>query len=218
MAAAHRDLLPADSAAYLAEEVPRAIEQSLEGLQRIASIVQSVKEFSHPREKDASHADVNELLGKAIAVSRNEWKYSSELLTEFDRTIPAILCYPSELGQVFLNVLVNAGHAMRDKGSGGTLRITTRREPHHVLVSIADTGTGIPEAVRARIFDPFFTTKPVGSGTGQGLAIAHTVVVDLHGGTIDFDTEEGVGTCFHIRLPIDPQPRSELTAPARSAA
>ncbi len=191
---------------YLLENGPRAFERSLEGLNRVAILVQSMKEFAHPDQKEKAHADLNRALSATLTIARNEYKDVAE--TEVDLgELPQVFCHVSELNQVFLNVIVNAAHAIAAKvhgtGARGTIRLETRHEGAFVRISISDTGAGIPEAIRARVFDPFFTTKEVGKGTGQGLAIARSVVVDKHGGTVAFDTEVGKGTTFHIRLPLE---------------
>jgi signal transduction histidine kinase len=168
-----------------------------------------MKEFSHPKSKEKMKYDLNKIIETTIIVTSNEWKYSSELHTDLDRSLPLISCLADELGQVILNILVNAAHANEEKTSGisdrakGTITVSTRQDDNQVVVRIADTGNGIPEEVQGRIFDPFFTTKPVGKGSGQGLAIAHNVVTKLHGGTISVTSEVGKGTAFLIRLPIE---------------
>lgn len=193
--------LSAESVAFLQRELPAALDQSLDGLNRIAGIVRSVKQFSHPGTSQAELADINHALSLALTITRNEWRYVAECRTAFDPELPMMRCFVAELNQVFLNLLVNAGDAMRDSGRPGMLRVATRRDGAFVVIEIADSGTGIPSAIADRVFDPFFTTKAVGSGTGQGLAIAHAVV-DRHGGTIRFRSVEGQGTTFEVRLPI----------------
>jgi len=193
---------------YLMSQIPRAIEQSLEGVERISSIVQAMKEFSHPGAAEKTLADLNQCIRSTVTVSRNEWKYVADLDTDLDGALPPVCCLPGELNQVFLNLIVNAAHAIGDVvGDGaerkGKIVVSTRRDGDWVEVRIADTGPGIPEEIRERIFDPFFTTKEVGRGTGQGLAIAHNVVVDKHGGTVTFESKTGAGTTFIIRLPIE---------------
>ena len=196
---------------YLREEIPQAIDQSLDGVERVATIVRAMKEFSHPGDGEKSLANLKEALETTITVSRNEWKYAAEVVTKFDPELPDVLCLIGELSQVFLNLIVNAAHAITDAlgenaTEKGTITVGTRRDGDHwVEIFVRDTGTGIPPDIRARIFDPFFTTKEVGKGTGQGLAIARSVVVDKHGGTIDCETEPGKGTTFTVRLPIDGQ-------------
>jgi PAS domain S-box-containing protein len=193
-------------AQYLLEEIPKAIEQAIEGVTRVSGIVGAMKEFSHPDTKEKSPLDLNHAIANTIAVARNEWKYVADLETEFDPSLPLISCQPGEFNQVILNLIVNAAHAVADVvGTAGVkkgkIRIQTRNCQEWAEIRIQDTGTGIPEKVRARIFDPFFTTKEIGKGTGQGLAIARSAVVDKHNGTIHFETEEGQGTTFVIRLP-----------------
>jgi PAS domain S-box-containing protein len=192
---------------YLLEEIPQAISQSLEGVDRVAHIVRAMKEFSHPGVEEKTSVDLNKAIESTITVARNEWKYVADMVTELDASLPLVPCLPGDINQVFLNIIVNAAHAIADVvGDGsedkGTIAIATRRDGDWVEVRISDTGKGIPESVRSRIFDPFFTTKEVGKGTGQGLAIARSVVVDKHGGTITFETEAGKGTTFIVRLPL----------------
>lgn len=191
---------------YLLEEIPKAIAQSLEGVERVAKIVRSMKEFSHPGTDEMQPVDLNKALESTLTVCRNEWKYVADVVTDFDPDLPLVTCLPGECNQMFLNLIINAAHAIADKqvhGGGGKGRITvsTRLEGEWVEVRIADTGTGIAEEHRIRVFDPFFTTKKVGRGTGQGLAIARSVLVDKHGGALSFETEVGRGTTFIVRLP-----------------
>ncbi|MBA3936538.1 MAG: PAS domain S-box protein [Planctomycetes bacterium] len=194
---------------YLCTEIPRALEQSSEGVTRVAGIVKAMKEFSHPGQEGCQPADLNHAIETTLTVARNEYKYVAEVRTDLDPALPAVSCFIGELNQVFLNLLVNAAHAIgaaRGDGSKGLITISTRRLGEVVELRFQDDGTGIPAAARAKIFDPFFTTKPVGKGTGQGLYICHTIVVQRHRGTIAFETAEGVGTTFIITLPlIQPQ-------------
>jgi PAS domain S-box-containing protein len=195
-------------AGYLIEEIPRAIDQTLEGITRVATLVSAMKEFSHPGTKDKIALDLNHSIESTITVARNEWKYVANLETDFDPSLPPVCCEPGEFNQVILNLIVNAAHAIADvvrKGGPekGTIIVQTRNCAEWAEIRIRDSGTGIPEDVRTRIFDPFFTTKEIGKGTGQGLSIARSVIVDRHGGTIHFETEEGKGTTFVIRLPHD---------------
>ena len=192
---------------YLLEEIPKALTQTLDGVTRVATIVRAMKEFAHPEGKEMAAADLNRALLSTLTVARNELKYVADVVTDFG-DLPLVVCNIGDLNQVFLNLLVNAAHAIGEvvEGSGnkGTIRVSTTVEGNSVLISIADTGGGIPEAIRGRIFDPFFTTKEVGRGTGQGLTIARTVVVDRHKGALTFESEVGKGTTFYIRLPLDP--------------
>ena len=196
---------------YLREEVPRAIRQSLEGLGRVTRIVRAMKDFSHPGSEEKLPVDLNATIESTVTVASNEWKYVAEVKTDFDAGLPPVPCYPGQLNQVVLNLLVNAAHAIGDKvqpggggGEKGTITLSTRLQGDHVEIRVSDTGTGIPESCRGRVFDPFFTTKEAGKGTGQGLAIAHAVIVERHGGTIAFESETGRGTTFVIRLPLRP--------------
>ena len=193
---------------FLLNEIPNAIDQGLEGVTRVATLVSAMKEFSHPGTKEKSPVNLNKAIESTITVARNEWKYVADMETDFDQTLPAIPCLPGEVNQVILNLIVNAAHAIGDVvAKGGTkkgkIRIQTRNCEDWVEIRIQDSGTGIPKHVQARVFDPFFTTKEVGKGTGQGLAIARSVVVDKHDGSIHFETEEGKGTTFIICLPFD---------------
>jgi PAS domain S-box-containing protein len=193
---------------YLLEEIPNAIEQTLDGISRVSTLVSAMKEFSHPGTKEKTPLDLNHAIESTITVSRNEWKYVADLETRFDATLPSISCYPGEFNQVILNLIVNAAHAIADLpevqgGQKGKILVETRDCPDGVEIRIGDSGCGIPPHARPRIFDPFFTTKEIGRGTGQGLAIAHSVIVGKHQGTIKFETEEGQGTTFIIRLPHD---------------
>lgn len=193
---------------YLFEEIPKAIEQTIEGVTRVSTIVSAMKEFSHPDAKEKIPLDLNHAIESTITVARSEWKYVADLETELDPTLPPISCQAGEFNQVILNLIVNAAHAIADvAGKGGSekgkIRVQTRNCQDWAEIRIHDTGTGIPEKARARIFDPFFTTKEIGKGTGQGLAIARSVIVDKHNGSIHFETVEGKGTTFIIRLPHD---------------
>ncbi|MFH1417731.1 MAG: ATP-binding protein [Planctomycetota bacterium] len=193
---------------FLREEIPKAIEQSLEGVGRVAKIVRSMKEFSHPGGADKQAVDLNKAIESTITVARNEWKYVAEMVTDFDPALPPVPCLAGEFNQVILNMVINATHAIagvvgKNTGEKGTISIATRQDGGWAEIRISDTGAGIPEKHRSKIFDHFFTTKEVGKGTGQGLAIAYAVVVDKHGGAITFETEMGKGTTFIIRLPTD---------------
>lgn len=192
---------------YLLEEVPKAISQSLDGVQRVAKIVRSMKEFSHPGGEKMQAVDLNRAIESTLTVSRNEWKYVAEAVVDLDRNLPLVTCMPGDINQVILNLIVNAAHAIADRPSSeaaekGQITVRTLRDGDWAEIRIQDNGTGIPAEIRSRVYDPFFTTKAVGRGTGQGLAIAHSIVNDRHHGTIGFETEEGKGTTFIIRLPI----------------
>jgi PAS domain S-box-containing protein len=203
--------------AYLLDEIPKALTQTLDGVTRVATIVRAMKEFAHPESKELAAADLNRALLSTLTVARNELKYVADVETELG-DLPLVVCNIGDLNQVFLNLLVNAAHAIGEstKGTGqkGQIRVRTASEGGAVLVSISDTGCGIPEGSRSKIFDPFFTTKEVGRGTGQGLAISRSVVVDRHKGTLTFESEVGKGTTFYVRLPVSPAACSEETRAA----
>jgi len=194
---------------FLGEEIPKALEQSLEGLGHISKIVRAMKEFSHPGQEEKVSVDLNRALETTITVARNEWKYVADMVTDFQMDLPSVPCLTGEINQVILNLIVNAAHAIADvdddgANGKGTITVSTRRRDPWVEVHIQDSGSGIPESIRDRILEPFFTTKEVGKGTGQGLAIAHSVIVDKHGGELTFESKMGRGTTFIIRLPISP--------------
>jgi signal transduction histidine kinase len=207
---------------YVMTEIPRAIAQSVDGIDRIGKIVRAMKDFAHPDTNELTCANLNDAITSTVTVSRNEWKYVAELTTELDPDLPLIPCRLGEINQVILNLIVNAAHAIGDtvKGTGqkGLITISSRRVGEWAEIRVTDTGTGIPENIRHRIFDPFFTTKEVGRGTGQGLAISRSVVVDKHGGSIAFDTQVGKGTTFIVRLPVSgAEPGHGATTEKRAA-
>ncbi len=193
---------------FLRAEIPSAIDQTLEGADSVARIVRAMKDFSHPGSEERIRVNLNQALENTLTVCKNEWKYVADLKTNFSEDLPQIDCLPGELNQVFLNLVVNAAHAIESNMSAkrsterGTLTVATKSIERWAVVEITDTGCGIPEAIQSRIFDPFFTTKAVGKGTGQGLAICYNVVVERHQGKLFFTTEPGVGTTFHVWLPF----------------
>jgi PAS domain S-box-containing protein len=191
---------------YLLEEIPRAIQQSLDGIARVTKIVRSMKDFAHPDLAEKIMADLNKAIESTITVARNEWKYVAEMVLDLDPSLPLVPCVVGDFNQVILNLVINAAHAIgekvRDAGGKGTITIQTRKVDNWAEVRVNDTGTGIEERHRSRIFDPFFTTKEVGKGTGQGLTISHAIIVEKHQGTISFETQLGKGTTFIIRLPL----------------
>jgi len=192
---------------YLAKEIPHAIQQSLDGIGRITGIVQSMKKFAHPDSESKTIIDINEAIESTLIVTRNEWKYVADMKTDFASDLPKVPCFPGEFNQVILNVIINAAHAISNVTAGGAdgrgvITATTRADGAWVEIRISDTGTGIPDEIKQRVFEPFFTTKATGKGSGQGLAISRSVIVDKHGGELDFETEVSKGTTFIIRLPI----------------
>jgi PAS domain S-box-containing protein len=192
---------------FLSKEIPIAIAQTLEGISRVSEIVRAMKEFSHPNDQEKSETNINEAILNTITVARNEWKYVADLETMLDPNLPPVPCLRGEFNQVILNLLINAAHAIEDVvGNGseqkGKITVVTRQDGNWAEITIRDTGTGIAREIQSKIFDPFFTTKEVGRGSGQGLAIAHGVIIKKHGGTLTFETEAGKGTTFMIRLPL----------------
>jgi two-component system, NtrC family, sensor kinase len=192
---------------YLRAEVPRALDQSLEGIGRVAKIVQAMKEFSHPGSDEKQLADINKAIQTTLTVSRNEWKYVADAETFLQKDLQLVPCHIGELNQVFLNLLINSAHAIAEvvgdgSKSRGKITVRTMQDAQFTTISIQDTGAGIQPEIQSKIFDPFFTTKGVGRGTGQGLSLAHTSVVKKHGGKIWFESEVGKGTTFFIQLPM----------------
>ncbi len=192
---------------FLRNQVPGALDESLEGLGHVAKIVSALKEFSHPSNDEKETADIREIIDTAITVARNEWKYVADIDTRFDDNLPDVPCLRDMIGQVILNLVVNAAHAITDTlqegvRNKGRIEVAATRAGDCVEIRVRDDGGGIPAGIRDRIFDPFFTTKPVGKGTGQGLAIVYSTIVDKHQGEVLCESEEGVGTCFILRFPI----------------
>jgi signal transduction histidine kinase len=207
-------LAPAQAAAaaadleFLNAEIPKAFERTLNGVDRVAGIVRAMKEFAHPDATQHGLADLNHALETTLTVARNEYKYSATVETHFGE-LPQVLCNVGELNQVFLNLIVNAVHAIQESGkdsASGHITVTTRVAGENVHITVADNGRGIPPEIIEKIYDPFFTTKEVGKGTGQGLAIARSIVVDKHGGDIGVRSRVGEGAAFTITLPIAGRP------------
>jgi signal transduction histidine kinase len=202
-----KERLQAADLPYLKDEIPAAIAQTLEGIQRVIKIVQAMKEFARPDDEGLVFLDLNRAIESTITVASNEWKYVAEMITDLDPALPFVQCIPGAVNQVILNLVINAAQAIGEAQGGkdggrGRITISTATRDAAVEIRINDTGAGIPEKHRSRIFDPFFTTKEVGKGTGQGLTMAYNVIVTQHRGTIFFETEEGAGTTFIIRLPL----------------
>jgi PAS domain S-box-containing protein len=198
---------------YVSETLPTALERSLTGVERVTRIVGAMKSFAHPGGENLAPTDLKSLLESTVVVATNEWKYVADVDLAFATDLPQVPCIAGELNQVVLNLIVNASHAIADvvgsTGEKGRITIEARSDETHAEIRVGDTGTGIPEAARAKVFEPFFTTKEVGKGTGQGLSIAYNCIVKRHRGSLSFDTELGRGTTFIIRLPL-------VAAPARS--
>jgi len=199
---------------YLLENLPGAAGRSLEGLARVASIVRSLKEFAHADQKSMVAVDLNRAVENTLIIAMHEYKHVATVEKELS-SLPPVRCYPGEINQALLAILVNAAHAIESTVRGtalkGLIRVETHREGDQVAISVTDSGGGIADSIRDRIFDPFFTTKEVGKGQGQGLAIARAVVQELHGGRLSFRTEVGRGSTFTIRIPIE----GRMVAPAQ---
>jgi signal transduction histidine kinase len=200
-----RALEETEDVGYLSEEAPRAGDRSLEGLRRAAAIVAAMKEFSRKDAREQSPADLNRALSNTLEVGRSEYRDWADVDLRLGE-IPLVRCYIGEVNQVFLNLIVNAAHAIEDvvkkTGKRGTVTARSMLAGDEVVIEIADTGGGIPPEIRGKIFEPFFTTKRIGRGTGQGLAIARSAIVDKHGGTLTFTSEPGLGTIFRVSLPV----------------
>ena len=206
--------LVASDLKYLFEQIPAAINETLEGTERISKIVRAMKEFSHPGGKEKVSSDLNKAIESTVTVAHHEWKFVADLKLDLDPGLPAVPCFIGEFNQCILNLVVNAAHAIGDvikqkPGTKGIITVRTRQDGDHVEIRISDTGTGIPESARPHIFEPFFTTKDVGKGTGQGLSIIYANIVKKHNGTVNFESKVGEGTSFIIRLPI----KSDVTEP-----
>lgn len=194
---------------YIEEEIPRAIRESSEGVEHITEIVRSMREFTHPGNRQIAPMDINEAVSNTIRVTRNQWaRVVADIQLDLAPNLPPVPCFQGEFNQVVLNLIVNAVHAIEanvkqnpDAGAG-VISIKTCKTEDSVEVRVRDNGVGIPDIIRPKIFDPFFTTKDVGMGTGQGLAISRSVIVDRLGGRLTFDSRVGEGTTFIIRLPL----------------
>lgn len=200
-----REVLKKSKLSMLRERAPKAGEDALTGVENVSRIVKAMKNFSHPGSDSCEPLDLNEALNTTIAVARNEWKYRAELVTELSEDLPLIDGKLGPLNQVWLNMIVNATHAIADRHGDekGLITISTNQVgDSHVEVRIADNGAGISPENVDKVFDHFFTTKEVGKGTGQGLAIAYQVIVGEHGGTVGLESTLGEGTTFVITLPL----------------
>ncbi len=190
--------------AFIAEEMPEAVAQALEGVERVGNIVRAMKEFSHPGVGGWTEVNLNQIVQSTLTVSRNEWKYAADAELELDPNLPAFSGNSGEIGQAVLNLVVNAAQAIKEKfdnGDKGQIRITTSSDADHVMLTISDNGSGIPENLKMKIFDPFFTTKGVGIGSGQGLPITLNVV-QHHQGKISVESTAGEGTQFTLQFPL----------------
>ncbi len=214
---------------YLLEESPKAIAQTLEGIERVSRIVKAMKEFSHPGIDEPVPTDLNHAIESTLTVSRNVWKYVADIELHLDASMPQVPVVPGGFNQAILNLVINAAHAIEDahgrsNGSGahpiakGLITIRTRIACERAVVEVSDSGCGIPAAIRDRIFEPFFTTKEPGRGTGQGLAIVRTEIIERLGGRIEIDSEMGHGSTFRLLIPLHPMTEIIRRRRARSGA
>ncbi len=194
---------------HVRAETPKAIRESLEGIQRVINIVRAMREFSHPGQEEQVGVNLNNAVHTTATMSRNRWKDIAEMEFDLDPDLPTLRCVPAEVNQLLLNLVVNAADAIAEKlgsnsGHQGTITVRTRCDSGLIVLEVADTGCGIPPDIRNRIFDPFFTTKDPGKGTGQGLSICYNVVVKKLRGSIDVQSTPGEGTRFTVTIPIPP--------------
>ncbi|MBU4486851.1 MAG: PAS domain S-box protein, partial [Candidatus Delongbacteria bacterium] len=204
--AAMKDILTKDNLEYLTDEIPKAIEENINGLKIVRKIVLAMKDFSHPGLQTMQKADINDAISSTVIITKNVWKFHAEVVTEFEETLPEVTCHIGDINQVFLNMITNSCDAIVEKNgcdAKGVIRIKTRSDENFVYVTIQDTGSGIPQKIIDKIFHPFFTTKDVGKGTGQGLALSYDIITNKHNGEIIVESEIGVGTKFVIKLPIE---------------
>jgi two-component system NtrC family sensor kinase len=192
---------------YIKKHMPAAFESTLEGIERVSRIVYSLKDFARSDTKEMTACDINQAVRDTLTVAGSHYNRVADLATDFG-DLPSVSCYGAQLHQALLNLVTNAADAIgavfERTGEKGRLAVRTGCEQDTVVISISDTGGGIPEAIREKIFDPFFTTKDVGKGLGQGLTIARNIIVRGHGGTLSFQSEIGKGTTFTLRLPLGP--------------
>jgi signal transduction histidine kinase len=188
---------------FLLEDLPELIDESQKGLDRIAKIVNSMRNFARTSDEDTTeYFDINNLIDEVLMIVNNEVKYNAVVEKEYENC-PLIYGNKGEIEQVFVNLVVNASQAIKESGDSiGTITIKTEPICQGVLISVRDTGKGIDPQFIHKVFDPFFTTKPVGQGTGLGLSISHSIIVEKHGGELKVESELGVGTCFYIELPL----------------
>lgn len=210
---AARKTAEADS---LINDLPQAANSALEGLGRITNIVRSMREFSHPGHRQRTRVDINQTIVNTLTLAQGETKSVADVVTNFG-DLPEVYCFPGELSQVILNLVINAAHAIdssnRDSNRHGHIIVSTRQQESDVVITVKDDGCGIPTEIRDRIFEPFFTTKDIGKGTGQGLAIARAIIVDQHRGRFSVESDVGHGSCFTVQIPVDPRAdRPSITA------
>jgi len=185
---------------FLGAELPGALDRALDGVRRIAVIVRSMKVFARQDTAEMTSCDLARAIESTITIATGEYKDVADVRFAYD-DLPPVRCHGGEINQVVLNLLINASQAIAATGRRGQIDVELRQRGGEVVISVRDTGTGIPEHARDHVFDPFFTTKPVGTGTGQGLSIAHAIIADKHHGSLTFETSSA-GTCFYVRFPL----------------
>lgn len=185
---------------YYEEEIPAALRQNLEGIKNLSQLVRSMKSFTHPGQGSPEPTDVNRLVEDMVTVSRNQWKYVATMEMNLGSSVGLVDVYPGEIGQVVLNLVVNAAHAIEDYGDSGEIQVTTERQDKEIVIEIKDNGAGVPKEIQQKVFEPFFTTKPAGKGTGQGLALAKEIIEERHKGSLALESQPG-STVFTIRIP-----------------
>jgi signal transduction histidine kinase len=188
------------------QEVPSAIQESIEGIERVIHIVKAMKEFSHPGQETKCGVDLNQSIRSTVTITKSRWKFLADVKLDLDPDLPTLVCFPGEINQVLVNLIVNAADAIADRfgDSGpiqGAITVRTLRDQECFVVEVEDNGCGVPMQIRDRIFDPFFTTKDVGKGTGQGLSVCYSIVVNKHQGTLEVESTQWVGSVFRITLP-----------------
>ena len=176
-------------------------------------MIAAMRDFSHIDERRFAPADLNKTLKSTIVILRNEVKYVTDVETDLDEHLPTVMCCIDEIQQVFLNLIINAAHSIRDSieenGKRGLIKISSKVQDEYAVITISDTGPGISEDIREKIFEPFFTTKGPGKGTGQGLSIVQAAIVEKHNGKIKLESTVGVGTTFTIYIPLEGDSRNE---------
>jgi PAS domain S-box-containing protein len=221
--AAHAELAEAQKAAdldYLREEVPRALAESKDGVRRVGELVKAMKESAHLDRADKAPADVNRAIERSVVLARSELKYIAKVELDL-HPVPELLCHVGSLSQVFINLLVNAAHAIEERGTRPTppgwqrlIKVQSAHIEDEIVLRFSDTGCGIPDSLRERIYEPFFTTKPLGKGSGQGMPLVRNVILGTHKGRIELETAVDVGTTFILRLPLDLSDAAPAPAPA----
>ncbi len=197
---------------FLKDEIPKALKESLDGIQRVKRIVKTMREFAREDAQGKVMSDINAGIRSTIAICQSEWKRVAEIQLDLDPNLPPVPCHPGEINQVLVNLIVNAAHAIggmarSDRSHAGLILIRTRHHADHIEIQVEDNGGGIPENIRSRMFEPFFTTKEIGKGTGQGLYLSRNIILKGHGGGITFESKEGSGTIFTVSLPLADETR-----------